>query len=113
MRKYCYLKVLLLVALVSSTSAQGDFFKVQALRDTKINMLFNKAKLKKDFSQLKQEQILLEQNRMAYCTNVESCKPEQLRLIRKDRSKTTVSDCLLYTSPSPRDLSTSRMPSSA
>ena len=28
-------------------------------------------------------------------------------------SSTTVSICLLYTSPSPRDLSTSRMPSSA
>ena len=27
--------------------------------------------------------------------------------------KTLVPDCLLYTSPSPRDLSTSRMPSSA
>jgi len=26
---------------------------------------------------------------------------------------TTIEDCLLYTSPSPRDLSTSRMPSSA
>ena len=29
------------------------------------------------------------------------------------QSTTTVSGCLLYTSPSPRDLSTSRMPSSA
>ena len=28
-------------------------------------------------------------------------------------SKTRDEDCLLYTSPSPRDLSTSRMPSSA
>ena len=27
--------------------------------------------------------------------------------------KAYISDCLLYTSPSPRDLSTSRMPSSA
>ena len=32
-------------------------------------------------------------------------------LTRPDRSK--VNACLLYTSPSPRDLSTSRMPSSA
>ena len=29
------------------------------------------------------------------------------------RSATLIEDCLLYTSPSPRDLSTSRMPSSA
>ena len=30
-----------------------------------------------------------------------------------DRRLVDVDDCLLYTSPSPRDLSTSRMPSSA
>ena len=30
-----------------------------------------------------------------------------------DPDKTQLWDCLLYTSPSPRDLSTSRMPSSA
>ena len=34
--------------------------------------------------------------------------------LRSNRTQTTQSDsCLLYTSPSPRDLSTSRMPSSA
>ena len=32
---------------------------------------------------------------------------------RQDASEATLSVCLLYTSPSPRDLSTSRMPSSA
>ena len=31
----------------------------------------------------------------------------------KDEETTEATDCLLYTSPSPRDLSTSRMPSSA
>ena len=31
----------------------------------------------------------------------------------EDEVNTKVTDCLLYTSPSPRDLSTSRMPSSA
>ena len=30
-----------------------------------------------------------------------------------DRAVSYLKDCLLYTSPSPRDLSTSRMPSSA
>ena len=30
-----------------------------------------------------------------------------------ERTKASIYDCLLYTSPSPRDLSTSRMPSSA
>ena len=32
---------------------------------------------------------------------------------REKQSKHTIEACLLYTSPSPRDLSTSRMPSSA
>ena len=35
------------------------------------------------------------------------------RNIQLDVRLTLVTDCLLYTSPSPRDLSTSRMPSSA
>ena len=38
------------------------------------------------------------------------------QLLREERERTVVGlreDCLLYTSPSPRDLSTSRMPSSA
>ena len=30
-----------------------------------------------------------------------------------DKARMLIRDCLLYTSPSPRDLSTSRMPSSA
>ena len=34
-------------------------------------------------------------------------------LLRTHRPKVVVLSCLLYTSPSPRDLSTSRMPSSA
>ena len=35
------------------------------------------------------------------------------KLSPQDRVKEGISFCLLYTSPSPRDLSTSRMPSSA
>ena len=33
--------------------------------------------------------------------------------LEMDRRVADLTDCLLYTSPSPRDLSTSRMPSSA
>ena len=33
--------------------------------------------------------------------------------IPRDKRVNQLTDCLLYTSPSPRDLSTSRMPSSA
>ena len=38
---------------------------------------------------------------------------DDLELLRIDPAKRKDSTCLLYTSPSPRDLSTSRMPSSA
>ena len=48
--------------------------------------------------------VIVPINRMIWLQNNE---PEQFK--RVDR----YSDCLLYTSPSPRDLSTSRMPSSA
>ena len=37
----------------------------------------------------------------------------EVKVIRKDLNLTDPYICLLYTSPSPRDLSTSRMPSSA
>ena len=42
------------------------------------------------------------------------CGPKKWRLKIDRRKASPMSDvCLLYTSPSPRDLSTSRMPSSA
>ena len=43
-------------------------------------------------------------------------KDEDIEKLKKDAEKmidTRLKGCLLYTSPSPRDLSTSRMPSSA
>ena len=40
-------------------------------------------------------------------------KGEILGIVGESGSGKSVSCCLLYTSPSPRDLSTSRMPSSA
>ena len=40
---------------------------------------------------------------------LDTCPPKTMKEISRDKYK----DCLLYTSPSPRDLSTSRMPSSA
>ena len=46
------------------------------------------------------------------------CEPEKLAnmqqvVIDMHTNSGLIKDCLLYTSPSPRDLSTSRMPSSA
>ena len=40
-------------------------------------------------------------------------RPDILRAVAETASENAVDGCLLYTSPSPRDLSTSRMPSSA
>ena len=44
---------------------------------------------------------------------IESCVPCQERKPSQQREAMLSDPCLLYTSPSPRDLSTSRMPSSA
>ena len=41
------------------------------------------------------------------------CEPELVLPIHSELDDDQLSICLLYTSPSPRDLSTSRMPSSA
>ena len=40
-------------------------------------------------------------------------KPVELIIVNDGKQTLEVDTCLLYTSPSPRDLSTSRMPSSA
>ena len=39
--------------------------------------------------------------------------PEQLKIIKRLSPRTVRNSCLLYTSPSPRDATLSRMPSSA
>ena len=50
-------------------------------------------------------------------TDSDESKPKNLTTAEKlevsASAKGWIRDCLLYTSPSPRDLSTSRMPSSA
>ena len=49
-------------------------------------------------------------------TDIEIARKAKMRPIKDILAKIKVPDsniCLLYTSPSPRDLSTSRMPSSA
>ena len=46
-------------------------------------------------------------------SEITSAKPERSLIVPKHRVKGRNNRCLLYTSPSPRDLSTSRMPSSA
>ena len=44
---------------------------------------------------------------------VDEARAEIVRIIRDLEAAEEITICLLYTSPSPRDLSTSRMPSSA
>ena len=48
-----------------------------------------------------------------YFNNIFSSVLEMKALILDSETSGIISICLLYTSPSPRDLSTSRMPSSA
>ena len=58
----------------------------------------------------------IEQVREHYKIEIELVSPDQSKLEPFVKEKGLFSfykDCLLYTSPSPRDLSTSRMPSSA
>ena len=45
--------------------------------------------------------------------NIAISNGQIVKVTRKPVNANQVIDCLLYTSPSPRDLSTSRMPSSA
>ncbi len=47
------------------------------------------------------------------CKDVCRCTKEQYDQVEQANQQAMISACLLYTSPSPRDLSTSRMPSSA
>ena len=46
-------------------------------------------------------------------TEIKSCKLQECTTSTTTTTTSTSTTCLLYTSPSPRDLSTSRMPSSA
>ena len=52
------------------------------------------------------QDVVIAQQELAPGTVIEAEHVQQIRMRLAD-------DCLLYTSPSPRDLSTSRMPSSA
>ena len=58
------------------------------------------------------EDVLKEQGEQAYAA-LGYLRREPSALFNKNRYIALSDDCLLYTSPSPRDLSTSRMPSSA
>ena len=46
-------------------------------------------------------------------TRLVTVQEEMIDVLKSSQESQTINICLLYTSPSPRDLSTSRMPSSA
>eukprot|EP00831_Metopus_contortus_P002237 TRINITY_DN10823_c0_g1_i1.p1 TRINITY_DN10823_c0_g1~~TRINITY_DN10823_c0_g1_i1.p1 ORF type:complete len:142 (-),score=24.17 TRINITY_DN10823_c0_g1_i1:93-518(-) len=87
---------------------------VKQLRDVSLNVRGNAVKcLSKIGSKISEQQFGVVANNLTECVIKES---EEFRDIYSTCLKTLISeadDCLLYTSPSPRDLSTSRMPSSA
>ena len=73
---------------------------------------------KKMQSKLNQYCAIIVQPHMAYCNVCKAVDGTHFgrNLIRSDlahEDHNNIMTCLLYTSPSPRDLSTSRMPSSA
>ena len=56
---------------------------------------------------------ILRQVYMSHDTSIKEEEETKLECIRRQLMLAAAGGCLLYTSPSPRDLSTSRMPSSA
>ena len=81
------------------------------------NLVFNEEYARKtipfiqsDFFEERSEKIIFDEI-VSFITKYDSCvTTEALNIEVENRTDLT---CLLYTSPSPRDLSTSRMPSSA
>ena len=88
------------IAHALKLSEEDLFFDIKGVKDWEKlyceadNCNFNFKKIYKE-----------DKNTLLNLNNINACNPDLLEL--KDI------DCLLYTSPSPRDLSTSRMPSSA
>jgi len=62
---------------------------------------------------LQQNRTLIEKGQVISAEDYRQQAQKQPALAAHQAERTPVKDCLLYTSPSPRDLSTSRMPSSA
>ena len=62
---------------------------------------------------LKEVEIALDQHELIKIKLPGNSKAEKTALLTQITESTGSEACLLYTSPSPRDLSTSRMPSSA
>ena len=73
-----------------------------------VNVAIHEGRVLHDFAKERREQL------KTYPPNAKDCHFAKLEdIVDKKHANVLVVGCLLYTSPSPRDLSTSRMPSSA
>ena len=101
-RKRSFIVAALLVGTTTATIRNVD--AVYAVHDSKVytQIVAQMKKATEQINQLKKQYDLHRQN-------MESLKAEHINPITSDVAYV----CLLYTSPSPRDYNTSRMPSSA
>ena len=95
-----------------SVMAQA-YFNTKKLFDISENVFVPKPKVKSSFLRLLPRKSIFIDNKHEeiFYNIVKSSFEGRRKMIRQSLSKYL--SCLLYTSPSPRDLSTSRMPSSA
>ena len=87
----------------------------QFLQQLKLDKQIEKFRVREVKELEKLEKISLREKREDYAglqQRIEKLK-EKYRIIRDQKIRERVEACLLYTSPSPRDPKTSRMPSSA
>ena len=103
------------VGISRATSLEGLFLTGKL--DRKVIVVDER--VKEEYAYLRKEQMLesldnKDQSENTVFLELKICNVQSLsRHIVDMRSDPSYTNCLLYTSPSPRDLSTSRMPSSA
>ena len=123
------LKLLLLSSLIFTTQALSEDEQQPGVNVpvTNFNLVSAIERLKVDTSNASKDAVLIELNKSnylvaAFTDELHTSDPDKhgVSVVEKDSSikLINISDnqgniCLLYTSPSPRDLSTSRVPSSA
>ena len=108
------LRVLLLLATVSWTCTTQALTIVPTQKDSMLAQIISRELERRH---LASDVVLLERKPMVGQLILKAIDPARSLLTLQDIKdipvKSLPNHCLLYTSPSPRDLSTSRMPSSA
>ena len=110
-----YLHLLIFILIIGCNDVNEDKFKIVFLGDS-----ITEAGVYDKEVEVEYNGELVYPDYTGFITFLSQSVPEKTELVGKGISGDKVSDlltryknCLLYTSPSPRDLSTSRMPSSA